>query len=144
MTARASRLAEIPSQTYVAIADFPIQQMVLHPKTKEQVLTYTKENSPLRVGQQLAYSFDQTLTNPHLVDHSFWVDKIQVVGINKLTKLYGSLGKGRPNALYAVEKRFAPGQSVILGVVIAAGTIGVTLYLLGNFSSGFGGWTICC
>lgn len=139
MTARANRLAEIPSRTYVAIADFPIQQLVLHPKTKEKVFTYSKENSPLRIGQQLAYSFNKTLTDAHLVEHSFWVNKIQVVRFSELSRLYGSLGKGRPNALYAVEERFAPAQSVVLGVVIAAGTVGVTLLALQDLFSGIGG-----
>lgn len=143
MTARADRLAEIPSQTYVAIADFPIQQVVLNAKTKEKEFTYTKENSPLRVGQQVAYSFNKNLTDLHLVEHAFWVNKIQVLRVGELTRLYGSLGKGRPNALYAVEKRAAPAQTLVAVGVIAAGTVGVIFIMLKDMFSGIG-VGLCC
>lgn len=136
ITARANLPTEIPSQTYVAIADFPIQQVVLNAKTKDKVFTYTKENSPLRVGQQLTYSFDKTLANARSVEHSFWVDKIQVVGVGELTKLYGSLKKGQPNALYAVEKRPAPGRTAILAVGIVAGASGAVIIMLTNALNG--------
>ena len=142
-TARANPLTEIPSQTYVAIADFPIQLVVLSAKTKENLFTYTKENSPLRFSQQLAYSFDKALTNARLVEHAFWVDKIQVLGINKLTKLYGSLKKGRPNALYAVEKRPAPAQTAILAVGIVAGATGAVIIILKDAFSGIGVFPCC-
>ena len=121
MTARANRLAEIPSQTFVAIADFPIQQAVLHQKTNQKNFTYTKEDSPLRVGQQLTYSFDKERTTAHSIAHSFWVNQIQLVGISELTRLYGSRAKGLPNALYTVESRPKEGSTVILGVGIALG-----------------------
>ena len=118
MTARANRVAEIPSQTYIAIADFPIGQAVLHKKTKQKNFTYTKESSPLRVGQQLTYSFDTAGTNAHTIAHSFWVNQIQVVGISELTSLFGSRATGQPNALYTVESRPAEGRTVLLVVGI--------------------------
>lgn len=126
MTARANRVAEIPSQTFVAIADFPIGQVVLHKKTKENEFTYTKGNSPLRVGQQLTYSFDTAGTTTHTLAHSFWVDRIQVVGSSELTRLFGSRKTGRPNALYTVESRPEEGRTVILGVGITA----VSVYMI--------------
>ncbi|GAB4038232.1 hypothetical protein [Spirosoma jeollabukense] len=135
-TARANPLTEIPPQTYVAIADFPIQEAVLHVKTKEKHFAYTMENSPLRVGQALTYSFDKTMTDAHQIEHSFWVDNVEVLRIGQLTKAYGSLQKGKPDAMYAVEKRSAPGRTVILGVVITAGAVGALLLLLQEMLSG--------
>lgn len=136
-TARANRLTEIPPKTYVAIADFPIQEAIVHAKTKEKVFSYTIENSPLRVGQALTYSFDKTMTDTHQIEHSFWVDKVEVLRIGQLTKAYGSLQKGKPNAMYAIEKRSAPGQTIILSVVIVAGTVGASLLLLQSMFSNF-------
>lgn len=135
-TARANRQTEIPPQAYVAIADFPIQDAIVHAKTKEKVFVYTMENSPLRVGQALAYSFDKAMTDGHRMENSFWVDKVEVVRIGQLTKAYGSLQKGKPDAMYAVEKRSAPGRTVVLGVVITAGAIGASILLLQNMFSG--------
>lgn len=134
-TARANRLTEIPPKTYVAIADFPIHEAIIHAKTKEKHFSYTMENSPLRVGQALTYSFDKTMTDAHQIEHSFWVDKVEVVRIGELTKAYGSLQKGKPDAMYAVEKRSAPGQTIILGVVITAGTVGAAVLLLHSMLS---------
>ncbi len=136
-TARANPLTEIPSQTYVAIADFPINQVVLNAKAQKKIFTYTKENSPLRLSQQLAYSFDKILINTRLIEHSFWVNKIQVVSYGELMKVYGSLKTGQPNALYVVEKRPAPAQTAILAVGIVAGTTGAVLIVLENMLSGF-------
>lgn len=130
MTARANRVAEIPSQTFVAVADFPIQQAVLDKKTNQKNFTYTKENSPLRLGQQLTYSFDKEGTNAHTLAHSFWVNQIQVVGISELTRLFGSRKTGQPNALYTVESRPEEGRTVILGVGIALGGSILVTYIL--------------
>ena len=63
LTARAGLFAEIPPKTIVAIADFPIQQVVLHKKTKEKLFLFSQENSPLRFGQELHYSFNSNLTD---------------------------------------------------------------------------------
>ena len=129
----------------MAVADFPIQQMVLHKKTKEKLFTYTKANSPLRVGQQLTYSFDKTGTNTHRIEHSFWVDKIQVVGSGELTKLYGSLQKGQPNALYAVENRIAPGRAIAITLVTATGIIVIIGKIVeDSIKSSLGSVRICC
>ena len=136
-SARTNRITEIPPQAYVAIADFPIQESIIHAKTKEKVFAYTMENSPLRVGQVLTYSFDKAMTDTHQIEHSFWVDKVEVVRIGQLTKAYGSLQKGKPDAMYAIEKRSAPAQSIVLGVVIVAGTIGASFLLLQSMFSNF-------
>ncbi|WP_018619245.1 hypothetical protein [Spirosoma luteum] len=141
MTARANRVAEIPSQTFVAIADFPIQQAVLHQKTNQKNFTYTKENSPLRVGQQLCYSFDKEGTNAHSIAHSFWVNQIQVVGISELTRLFGSRKTGQPNALYTVESRPEEGRTVLLGL----GVVSVSIYMvMKGIESAFSSISICC
>lgn len=110
VTAHNNQRTEIAPQMYVAMADIPIQQPVLHRKTKESLFTYTQANAPLQLKHQLAYLTDNNLTNPQIVAHSFWIDKIEVVRIGKLTRLYGPLKRGQPNALYAVEKRPAPGR----------------------------------
>ena len=143
VTARTGRVAEIPSQTYVAIADFPIRQMVLHPEVKRTVFTYTKANSPLRIGQQVAYSFDKNLADPHLITHSFWVDTIKLLKANELTRLYGSLGRGRPNALYVVEKRNAPAQTLVAVGVVVGGAVGITIIMLKDMPI-LGGFNLCC
>lgn len=136
-TARGNQFTEVPPQAFVAIADLPIQQTVLHKKTNQKLFTYTKQNSPLRISQQLAYSLDKTGKNTHQIEHSFWVDTIQVVRYEQLTRLYGSLHKGQPNALYAVEERTAHGKTAIVGVVITAGLAGVFLLTVQDMFSGF-------
>ena len=50
---RAGQLTEVQPQTFVAIADIPIQHVVLYRKTKEKIYTYTKENAPLRLSISL-------------------------------------------------------------------------------------------
>jgi hypothetical protein len=122
-TARGNQFTEVPPHAIVAIADFPIQQTVLHKNTKEKLVTYTKQNSPLRVGQQLTYSLDKTGTNPHRIEHSFWVDTIQVMRSDDLPKLYGSLQKGQPNAFYSVEHRVAGARAVIITLAVTTGVI---------------------
>ena len=139
MTARANRLTEIPAQRFVAIADFPIRQVLLHAKTKEKLFTYTKENSPLRVGQRLAYSFDKSLTDAHLIEHSFWVNKIQVLQDGEMTRLYGPLWKGQPNSLYVAEK--PPVSAATIVFVTAASVVGSVLALSNmSFGAGMGKW----
>ncbi len=136
-TARGNQFTEVPPQAFVAIADLPIQQTVQHKKTKEKLFTYTKKNSPLRIRQQLVYSLDKAGTNTHRIEHSFWIDTIQVVRYEQLARLYGSLQKGQPNALYAVEKHTAHGKTAIAGVVVTAGLAGVFLLALQDMFSGF-------
>lgn len=140
-TARANRLARIPARTYVAIADFPIQQVVLHKETREKSFAFTKENSPLQVGQQLAYSFDESLTNTSLIDHSFWIDKIQVLRTGELNKSYGPLDKGQPNALYAVEQRVATGRVIVITLAATTGGVLVIMNMIQQF---FNSIPFCC
>ena len=59
-----------------------------------------------------------------------------MVRYDQLTKLYRSLRKGQPNALYAVEERTAHGKTAIVGVVITAGLAGVLLLTLQDMFSG--------
>ncbi len=134
------QLTEVQPQTFVAIADIPIQHVVLYRKTKEKVYTYTKENAPLRLSHQLTYSFDTSLTAPHQIAHSFWVDKIQVIQIGELTKVYGLFQKGQPNALYTVEKRPAPDKTIDLAIVL--GAVGLTGILIRAEEDMFSGMTI--
>ena len=136
-TARNNPFTELPSQAYVAIADFPIQQVVLHAKAKERSFSYTKENSPLQFGQQLAYSPAKTSADIRFVEHTFWVNKIQLVGGRELTKQYGSRQKGQPISLYTVEKRPAPAQTAVLTAGIIAATWAASILLLKDLFSGF-------
>jgi hypothetical protein len=141
MTARGSQLAEIPSETYVAIADFPIEQLVINRKTKQRVFDYTRENSPLRIGQQLVYALDKDRTNTFHIDHSFWVDKIQVMATGELVKLFGSPKQGQPNALYVIERRPAPVATVVVTLTLLTGA-GLLLHTM--MQDMFSGITLCC
>ena len=129
-SARSNRLTEIPPRTFVAIADFPLQQVVLQARTKEKVFTYTRENSPLRLEQQLTYSLDKALTTSHVMAHSFWVDQIQVMRVSEFSKLYGSSGKIQPNALYAVENRVATARAVVITGVITAAIVTGGIFII--------------
>ncbi|GAB2602202.1 hypothetical protein [Spirosoma areae] len=140
-TARANPLTELAPQTFAAIADFPIQQPVEHKKTKEKLFTYTKENSPLRFGQQLAYSLTKTRSDAHQIDHSFWVNKVEVVRTDELIRRYGSRQKGRPNALYTVETRPATLRTV--AVTFGIISVGSYIFVKTLFSDGLG-FAVCC
>ncbi|GAB3893300.1 hypothetical protein GCM10028803_07280 [Larkinella knui] len=141
LTARSNQITELPSRIYVAIADFPIQQTVVNAKTKEKVITYSQENSPLRFGQQLTYSFDQTRSNPHQITHSFWISQIQVLRSGELFRQYGPLYKGHPNALYAVETRLAAGRSV--GIALSSVAVSYLL-IMESMKHMFDGVSLCC
>jgi hypothetical protein len=103
LTALGTVLTEIPPERYVAIADFPLQQTIQHVNANAKVFSYTKSNSPLRLRQQLVYSFDKSLANSQLIDNTFWVDRIKLLRHGELTKAYESLQRGLPGALYAIE-----------------------------------------
>jgi hypothetical protein len=141
MSARNNSILELPSQTYVAIADFPIQQTVSKSRTKEKVFSYTKETTPLRFGQRLTYSFEQTLATPHQIEHAFWVNQIQVVREGQLVRQYGSLEKGQPTALYAVEKRLAGGRIIVITLASVAVSY---IIIIESLKDAFSGLVLCC
>ncbi|MBD2701200.1 hypothetical protein IC229_11175 [Spirosoma sp. BT702] len=132
VTARGVKQMVIPAKTLYAIADLPLGQAVQYPKTDKKVFNFTKENSPLRLTHQIAYTFDPTLANEQSVEHSFWLSSLAVVRNGELIRQYGSLEKGQPNAFYVVEKRPSTPKTIVLAVTtIAAGT-GIMLLILDN------------
>ncbi|GAB2524432.1 hypothetical protein [Spirosoma aerophilum] len=139
LTAQGTTLTEIPPERYVAIADFPIQHTIQPVDANTKVFSYTKSNSPLRLRQQLVYSFDKSLTNGQRIDNTFWVDKISLLRHGELMKAYGSLQKGQPGALYAIEKRPAPGGTIALVVATTAALAGVVLVALSQLTFTVGG-----
>ena len=134
ITARESRQIDIPAQTWIAVADFPLQQVPLPTRPQAKDMDFNKGNSPLQVSQQLVYSFHKNLTDGHVIEHSFWVDKVQVMRVGELTRSYG---RGKPNALYAVEKRPAPGGTIAVVAVTIAAVSWIVIYQLNHLFDGF-------
>lgn len=141
-TARTNRIAQIPSHMYVAVADFLINHVQEQTYPPGGIATYTKENSPLHLQHQLAYSFDGALTDTQLITHSFWADSIYAIGRTDITRLYGSLQYGQPNALYALRHQpYEPTAAYlrnrsrnpfrVASTVLTI--IGVTFYVVGLF-----------
>ncbi|GAB3960711.1 hypothetical protein GCM10028805_58510 [Spirosoma harenae] len=126
-TAYGNPFSEIQPQTFVAIADIPIQQAIEHKKTKEKQFEYTQASSPFKLEHQLAYSLNKSLVNTQCVSNQFWVGQIQVLRSNALAKTYGPLEKGAPNALYAVEKRGDFVRIVVIAAAISIVTYKITM-----------------
>lgn len=128
ISARISPIAPVPPEGTLAaaIADFSLQQTVLHPNTTDTLFVYSAENTPVRVMHQICYSFNEALTDLHQIDHSFWVNNIRVIRQGKLVRVYGSAKMGPSNAYYVKEKRLAPLQTIAL----LFGTVGVPIGLM--------------
>lgn len=127
ISARSGPVAQVPAEASVAVADFLIQQPVLHPNTKDTLFTYSAENSPLRLTHQISYSFNEALADPQQIRHSFWLKEIHVMEKSKITSFYGSLALGSSNAIYSVERRKDPDVDDILIGVGALGAVGVVI-----------------
>ncbi|GAB2524394.1 hypothetical protein GCM10027085_13360 [Spirosoma aerophilum] len=104
-TARTNPIAKVPPHTYVAIADFLINHVQEQTYPLGEVYTYTKGNSPLQVEHRLAYSSDKSLADTLIISNSFWAESIHTLGRDELSRLYGSLQFGKPNALYALHRQ---------------------------------------
>jgi hypothetical protein len=136
-TARTNGIAQIPPHMYAAIADFLINHVQEQTYPAGDIATYTKENSPLRLQHQLAYSFNGALIETQLIKHSFWAESIYAIGRADITRLYGSLQYGQPNALYALrDQPYEPvsnykrsrGDRVVSHVLL--GILSVVIYIV--------------
>lgn len=103
LTAQTNRVAQVPPHMYMAVADFLINYAQQYTHTAGKFYTYTKENTPLQVDHQLAYSLNDTLTDTRIIAHSFWAESIHAVKKDDVASFYGTRKYGQPNALYALR-----------------------------------------
>lgn len=97
---KSKSIVQIPPRSYSV---FKFYKLMIAPvsncgvlyvaKGEPQKKTYDDKNSPLTFRNYLSYDFNESITNPIVVDNSFWIDEVYFMQ-EKLYKGSGSYEKG--------------------------------------------------